>query len=389
VSKRTTASRMVPTTQTIAWAIVTSVGIATETYLFVLLVAARSVSRRPAGVAETIRLTVLVPAHNEAAVVERCVTSVTGPNVDVVVIAHNCSDDTSDVAEAAGARVIRLDDATRRTKSDAISFALKESGPLGDAIAIVDADSWVSPEFYDVVCASFSRGEQACQVDNRVANPRESPSAALRFAGFAINHHVRGRGKDALRLSAGIFGTGFAVRRHVANSVPWPGGSVAEDKLFHLELVQRNIRVAFEPGSDVQSRAVTTNRAAYVQQRRWESAHRLSLARALDLVVTGARRRNVMQLHAGLEQFIPGQSVLLTMNVVGAGLGITFAGRRRVSAGLIGGQVLYVLLGLAMAGAPAVVYRSLFGAPLTVWNKVRGIPSRLGRPDADWTRTRD
>src|SRR5580658_21771 len=56
-------------------------------------------------------LSILVPAHNEEALIGRCIRSLrasAGSGEDVLVIAHNCTDATAAVAEAAGARVLEL-----------------------------------------------------------------------------------------------------------------------------------------------------------------------------------------------------------------------------------------------------------------------------------------
>ena len=58
-------------------------------------------------------LTVLVPAHNEEALIGRCIRSVlasASSGVDVLVVAHNCTDATAVRAEAAGAHVLVLND---------------------------------------------------------------------------------------------------------------------------------------------------------------------------------------------------------------------------------------------------------------------------------------
>ena len=53
----------------------------------------------------------LVPAHNEADLVERCVASLRNQDhprdrFQILVIADNCSDDTRVLAQAAGAEVL-------------------------------------------------------------------------------------------------------------------------------------------------------------------------------------------------------------------------------------------------------------------------------------------
>ena len=72
---------------------------------------------------DAVRLHVLVPAHNEALLIQRTVGSLRVSNLlsadssaSIVVIAHNCTDATAPLAEAAGAVVLR------------------ESGPAGKEI---------------------------------------------------------------------------------------------------------------------------------------------------------------------------------------------------------------------------------------------------------------
>jgi glycosyltransferase involved in cell wall biosynthesis len=49
---------------------------------------------------------VVIPAHDERAVIARCVRPLMDGSLDVIVVANACHDDTADVARSAGARVI-------------------------------------------------------------------------------------------------------------------------------------------------------------------------------------------------------------------------------------------------------------------------------------------
>jgi len=60
------------------------------------------------GGSELPLLSVLVPAHNEEALIGRCIRSLRASSdsgVEMLVIAHNCTDATAAEAKAAGARV--------------------------------------------------------------------------------------------------------------------------------------------------------------------------------------------------------------------------------------------------------------------------------------------
>ena len=122
---------------------------------------------KQAGATEDFPITVLVPAYNEEALVGRCIRSMSfsaDAGVDLVVIAHNCMDATATEAEAAGARVLVLNDPDRKGKGYALSygFAAALSGP-SRAVLVIDADSVVSAGLIAEVRQRFLAGAQAVQ----------------------------------------------------------------------------------------------------------------------------------------------------------------------------------------------------------------------------------
>ncbi len=84
------------------------------------------------------RFLIVIPAHDEEAVIAASVRSCSRANYppslfSVLVIADNCSDQTATVAEAAGARVVERFDAVQKSKGYALEFlieSLKRSGEL-------------------------------------------------------------------------------------------------------------------------------------------------------------------------------------------------------------------------------------------------------------------
>ena len=107
-------------------------------------------------------LTVVVPAHNEAATIGVCLASLAGqtvPPTAVVVVADNCTDATAEVARAAGARVVvTVDNADK--KAGALNQALAGLLPTlqpTDVVMVMDADSWVDPVFLAVALQALAR----------------------------------------------------------------------------------------------------------------------------------------------------------------------------------------------------------------------------------------
>jgi hypothetical protein len=147
-----------------------------------------------------------------------------------------------------------------------------------DALAVVDADTVVEPDF---VCAlrSHLRGDaDAVQVRNLVANADTSvPTRLMALAQLAMNV-VRPLGRERLGCSTGIFGNGFAVRREALEQVSFDGESIVEDLDYHLRLVDAGRRARFVDTTSVWSDAISHRRDAAQQRVRWEGG-RLHLVR--------------------------------------------------------------------------------------------------------------
>jgi 1,2-diacylglycerol 3-beta-glucosyltransferase len=369
------------------WRTSSGIGFVCCCYYGALLIAARRSSHAPPLTAASGEVLTLVPAHDEESTIARCVHSLTQANSHVVVIADHCSDGTADAARAAGARVLEHSGRQSSTKAAAVGYAISElRATLPEAVAIVDADCVVTSNFSEVVLANL-RLAPACQVDNRVRNPEASVIAGLRFASYAIIHHVRPKGKTALGLSAGVFGTGIALSRETALSVPWSSRSTAEDRLYHLELVRRGGRVLYDARAAVLSDAAITSQQSHRQQQRWESAHLESLLPSLALAVEGSRRRDRVRAHAGIESFIPGQS-LLGVLLVASFLSGRSRRERSVASVLLLAQLGFIVDSLRAAGAPRSVYRSLLASPLQIQVKLRVTSMKVLHQSRVWYRAR-
>ena len=374
--------------------------LAAVAYLLTLLgAAARGRTRTPPSVARAYRRTrfaVLVPAHDEEAGIASTVASLLAQDYpreayEVVVVADNCSDATAAEATRAGARVLERSDPARPGKGSALAWALDQAAGEAEAYAFVDADCAAAPNFLAALDARLSAGADAVQAANVVANPDAGTAPALRYAAFALINWVRPLGKTTLGLSAGLLGTGMAVRASVLDQVPWAAFGLAEDHEYHLRLVAAGRRVAFAPETSVRSDMPTTIGGARQQQLRWEGGKWQLVRRwTVPLVVDGLRRRDVVRLHHGLEVLVPTQSILFAGAAALAALGAAARWPAVAARGALAlaGQATYVLGGLALAGAPASVYRALAAAPALVASKL-GVQLRLAlaRGPGEWRRT--
>ncbi len=138
-----------------------------------------------------------------------------GDRREIIVVADNCNDATAERARAAGATVWERVDEELPGKGQAIAWALTACSAT---IRRSTPSPWSTPtaspprtssSTFDV---ALRGGAAAVQVAYDVANPEASSSAALRWAGFALMHRVRPRGRRGLGLSADLFGSGMAFR---------------------------------------------------------------------------------------------------------------------------------------------------------------------------------
>jgi hypothetical protein len=371
-------------------------------YLLTLLLAA-AVGRRArppsVGSADRLRVLVLVPAHNEELSIASTLASLRcieypKDRFEIIVVADNCEDATADLARAAGATVYERTDPSRRGKGHALAWALERlrtDRPDAEAVAFVDADCRVSPNFLTAIESRLRAGAVAVQTNNVVANPHESWSSALRFAAFTLIGTIRPLGKDTLGLSSGLRGTGMGFTRALLERHPWEAFSLAEDGEYHLRLVAAGERVVFAPEASVRSAMPTSLQQARQQHLRWEGG-KWEIVRAWTprLVQAGLRHRSLGHLHAGLEPLVPPQSLHLAGMVALASLAAVLRSRAgvRIAAANLLGQACYVIGGLLLVRAPAGVYRALALAPVLVAWKV-GLYATViaGRSPKSWVRT--
>ena len=372
----------------------------TTGYLLLLTAAALLGPRRaPAAGPARRRFALLVPAHDEEALLPRLLASVRAVDypadrLDVYVVADNCTDRTAAVAHAAGARVYERTDEAERGKGYALRWLLgriRAAGERYDAFVVVDADSVIARNFFRRMDARLERGSAVVQAYYTVLNVGESPLAALRFAALAAVHYLRPLGRTALGLSCGLKGNGMCFAAPVLERFGWDWFTLAEDVELHLALVEQGIRVDFAYETTVLADMPVSFRQAESQNARWEQG-RIEMLRRYGprLVADALRRRSFLRLDAVIEQLIPPLSVPFAL--AGAVLLVGAALRRPLPMALalfgLGGQVAYLLAALRLARAPARAYRALGYAPIYIAWKVALYGRALGARGATrWVRT--
>ena len=372
-------------------------------YLFALSVAAFFYSERLPRVPPSSRLAVLIPAHNESALIARCVQSLraqTYPSdlYEIVVVADNCTDDTAAVAARAGAhRVMTRDEPGARGKGQALRWAmdrLLSAAAAPAAVVIIDGDSIAAPDLLTALARTFEAGAPAVQGESRLYGDG-TMSAELRVSAFILMNRVRPRGRAVFGLAHYLVGTGMLLSRDLLLARPWDAFTSAEDLEYSLKLRRSGVNIAFAGDAVACSPTAPNPHAAAQQQLRWEGGQaRLARTWLPALIVGALRERRPALLALAFELAVPPLGFLAATVIGGAAVGASLAGTGvmpmwSLGPWLVAGAAipLYVLIGLRAGHAPKSAYLALVRAPLLIATKpLRAYRVLTFRSDR-WVRT--
>ncbi len=356
----------------------------------------------PAPLELPLRFDVIVPAHDEEAGIAATIESLLAVDypahlLRILVVADNCHDATAARARAAGAVVLERTDPSRTGKGHALAFAFECSRQDGfaDAVAVVDADTHVTPNLLRAFAARLARGARAVQADYAVANRVVSWRTRLMHVAFTLFHTVRSRARERMGVSSGLRGNGMAFASSLLQEVPHRAFSLVEDVEYGIRLGLARCRVEYAGEARVFGQMVAAEHGSRSQRRRWEGGRwALTLQYALHLVVEGARRRSLLLLDLAADLLVPP----LTYVALAAVIGFVLASVWLVAGGgavwalspwalSLAALAVYVVRGAWLAGVGPRVALDLLRAPAYVVWKL-SLPLRERSSGAvSWVRT--
>jgi len=280
-------------------------------YLFISTLLSAAL-RVPARSSQRLQFDVIVPAHNEAAVIERTVASLKkiewpADRFRVWVVADNCTDSTASQARSAGAQVWERHDADLRGKGYALQYAFGASLREGwaNAVVVVDADAEVSANLLEAFAARIETGAHAVQAHYGVLNPMASWRTRLITIAKASFHIVRSRARERVRVSCGIRGNGWCVTRELLEKVPYAAFSLTEDLEYGIDIGMAGYRVAYADEAHSDADMASGEQVARKQRQRWEGG-RFQLIRQKTLPLLGAalRQRSALCFDLALDLLV-------------------------------------------------------------------------------------
>jgi 1,2-diacylglycerol 3-beta-glucosyltransferase len=369
-------------------------------YLLVLTLLSRSLPPLPPS-ARKLRFDVVVPAHNEEAVLAHVIASLQrldwpADQFRLYVVADNCTDATASIATAAGAHVLKRFDEEKRGKGYALDLAFKSSRARGwaDAVVVIDADAEVSPNLLEAFARRMERGEHAVQAHYGVSNTGASWRTRLLSIAKAAFHIVRSRARERLKLSCGIRGNGWAVTHALLDKVPYQAFSLTEDLEYGIEIGMAGYRVAYADEAHSDAEMVTGEKDARKQRQRWEQGRfELVRSRTLPLLTQALRLRSAVCLDLAFDLMVLPLSYVV-LNVIAllalAGLlsmyQLSFLAWVWLGAGCVAALTIHILRGWQLSGAGLAGLLDLLRAPFFLVWKV--LIMLRGGETKEWVRTK-
>lgn len=345
------------------------------------------------------RIAVLIPAHNEAAVIGRMLATLMTSlpaGSRVIVVADNCTDDTAELAGRHGAIALVRTDPDRRGKGYALDFGLKQLAlDPPQAVVFLDADCQVRPDTAALLGqTAVATGRPVQGLNLCDPDPRGGRLQAVSGLAFRFKNLVRTLGLSRLAGLCHLTGTGMALPWPLVARVHLADGNVVEDMQLGINLTLAGYRPLYLPEARVDSPLPGTRAAARTQRTRWEHGHLATLAVQVPRVLLLALARQRLDLvWLALDLAIPPLSllVMLTAAVWLAALGATLAGASPVALAavsiLAGCLALAVFVGWLAHCRRQIPLASLLAAPLYAAWKIPIYAAFLVSRQRQWIRT--
>ena len=167
------------------------------------------------------RIAYLIPAHNEADVIYGTVKAVFDGQeypkelFDVYVVAHNCTDNTAELAQKAGAKVLVLNDPDPAHRMALYPLKHGVQHLIGltreeayDFIVHLDADNRINPEFSSLMNDAYQAGVDFARPYEGALNGTQNFYTKASAMMYAFDSRYGSRVRERLHLAAHVNGSG-------------------------------------------------------------------------------------------------------------------------------------------------------------------------------------
>ncbi|MBF2063314.1 MAG: glycosyltransferase [Calothrix sp. C42_A2020_038] len=348
---------------------------------------------------QRIKTVVLIPAHNEEAVINSTLTrlkSTSLPHEKIVVIADNCTDATAEIARQARVTVIERQDSERRGKGYALDYGLKfiASDPP-EVVVFVDADCLVQKNALALLTQNTITTGRPVQAAYLMAKPNQpTPKDSISAFAFKVKNLVRSRGMVRMGFPCLLAGTGMAFPWSVIRSIDLANSEIVEDMKLGLDLTIAGYPPIFCPDARVNGSLPQNSQAAKSQRTRWEHGHLQTLiAYVPKLIVAGTRQKRFDLFFSALDLCIPPLSLFVAMwfGLMCTSLVFAFTMSIWTPVALVATAGIFILTAILIAWSnfarSDLPLLELFAVPFYILWKIPLYFKFLIQPQKTWIRT--
>ena len=358
-------------------------------------------SSQPPATTARPSVALLVPAHNEQAVIQATLHNLLTqlqPGDSLLVVADNCTDDTAQLARQAGAEVVERFHEFDRGKGFALDFGVRHlASQPPEVLVIVDADCQMAEGSLDAMASMVQETGRPVQSLDLMQAP-EGAGLKTRIAEWAwrVKNQVRPLGWHRMGWPCQLMGTGMAFPWPMAERMALANGHLVEDMKLGADLALAGTPPLFCPQARVTSEFPVAAAAQQSQRKRWEHGH-LSMLFSLGprVLWQGLKRRHMPTVAMALDLLVPPVALLglLLAGLWLASLGlVVWAGTAGVGP-LVAATVLVMLFKLALWrawwgwGRDLMSAREWLQVPFYLLAKVPLYVGFLFRRQKAWVRT--
>jgi cellulose synthase/poly-beta-1,6-N-acetylglucosamine synthase-like glycosyltransferase/peptidoglycan/xylan/chitin deacetylase (PgdA/CDA1 family) len=217
------------------------------------------------------RVSVIVPAYNEAANIAGTVRSLARndyPWLEVIVVDDGSTDGTADIVERLHLPMVTVIRQRNAGKPAALNTGIRHA--VGELLVLVDGDTVFQPDAVGRLVQPFrDPGVGAVSGNTKVAN-RKGLLGRWQHLEYVIGFNLDRRMFDIARCMPTVPGAIGAFRRSAVHRV---GGvsaqTLAEDTDFTMAVIRAGWRVVYEPAAVAWTEAPSTLRQLWRQRYRW------------------------------------------------------------------------------------------------------------------------
>ncbi len=344
------------------------------------------------------KVTVLVPAHNEEAVIRSTLENLKAElknEQELVVVADNCTDATAKIASAVGATVIERHDTKLRGKGYALDYGLRYiESQSPDVVVFVDADCMVASGAIEQLSRAAITTQRPIQATYLMEKPKSSsPKESVSAFAFKVKNLVRPYGLNQLRMPCLLTGTGMAFPINAIRSVDLANSNLVEDMKLGFDLSIAGYPPLFYPQANVTGILPSQQKAAKSQRTRWEHGHLQTLLTYVPKLLKASIKQKRFDLFVtALDLCVPPLSLLVVfwsllmgLSLLAAILGTWIPLTIASAAGCL--LIIAILSAWNKFGRKDLPLTELLAIPVYVLFKIPLYFKFLVRPQNSWVRT--